>query len=350
MFTKTIVDPSHKPQDGLFCNVIVRDPVNETTYIYDSNGIWSPGTAGPRGPQGLQGLTGPQGEKGEKGETGPQGAQGLQGLQGPQGLRGEQGPQGIQGERGPIGPKGDTGPMGPAGPAGGAESYKKIDDRIAYFEALGSLNNDNKIYWDMNGKIYFLNHNFTHPGVIAPQKSPNGKKTIMAFNSIIIKGADTPPANAIKIDPGLYQLNIFCDLARFETLDIYKLLDKGPKRGVVESGEGIRYFPQSYTCASLSAQKINGGKTIPLNAYDGDGGKLCGWSTYVGDSGKTIFKREFGMECAQHQASFIIWVRRFNLPEYHAILAFGIRHKAEDELDYGEKRPGKMSFNIVKLL
>lgn len=83
MFTKTIVDPSHKPQDGLFCNVIVRDPVNETTYIYDSNGIWSPGTAGPRGPQGLQGPIGERGEKGEKGETGPQGLQGLQGPAGP---------------------------------------------------------------------------------------------------------------------------------------------------------------------------------------------------------------------------------------------------------------------------
>lgn len=65
MFTKTIVDPSHKPQDGLFCNVIVRDPVNETTYIYDSNGIWSPGTAGPRGPQGPQGPQGPVGPKGD---------------------------------------------------------------------------------------------------------------------------------------------------------------------------------------------------------------------------------------------------------------------------------------------
>lgn len=70
MFTKTIVDPSHKPQDGLFCNVIVRDPVNETTYIYDSNGIWSPGTAGPRGPQGLQGLQGPQGPVGPEGDAG----------------------------------------------------------------------------------------------------------------------------------------------------------------------------------------------------------------------------------------------------------------------------------------
>lgn len=145
MFTKTIVDPSHKPQDGLFCNVIVRDPVNETTYIYDSNGIWSPGTAGPRGPQGLQGPTGPQGEKGEKGETGPQGVQGLQGLQGPQGLRGEKGDQGAtgpkgdtgpQGPAGPAGPQGPTGPkgdVGPAGPAGDSSQDIDMEDRFVEF-------------------------------------------------------------------------------------------------------------------------------------------------------------------------------------------------------------------------
>lgn len=136
MFTKTIVDPSHKPQDGLFCNVIVRDPVNETTYIYDSNGIWSPGTAGPRGPQGLQGPIGEKGEKGEKGETGPQGAQGLQGLQGPRGLRGE---KGDQGPMGPTGPKGDVGPAGPAG-----DSSQDIDMENRFVEFRGTTFEDPK--------------------------------------------------------------------------------------------------------------------------------------------------------------------------------------------------------------
>lgn len=101
MFTKTIVDPSHKPQDGLFCNVIVRDPVNETTYIYDSNGIWSPGTAGPRGPQGLQG---PIGEKGD------------------------------------VGPKGEQGPIGPAEPKGGAKLTVDIQD--AFVEFWGAMLED----------------------------------------------------------------------------------------------------------------------------------------------------------------------------------------------------------------
>lgn len=133
MFTKTIVDPSHKPQDGLFCNVIVRDPVNETTYIYDSNGIWSPGTAGPRGPQGLQG---PAGVQGEKGETGPQGAQGLQGLQGPQGLRGE---KGDQGPMGPAGPKGDVGPAGPA-----EDISQDIDMEDMFVEFRGTTFEDPK--------------------------------------------------------------------------------------------------------------------------------------------------------------------------------------------------------------
>ena len=30
---RTIVDQNHEPKDGLFCNVIVRDPIKKTTLI-----------------------------------------------------------------------------------------------------------------------------------------------------------------------------------------------------------------------------------------------------------------------------------------------------------------------------
>ena len=46
---RTIVDQNHEPKDGLFCNVIVRDPIQKATWIYDSNGIYSEGTAGRQG-------------------------------------------------------------------------------------------------------------------------------------------------------------------------------------------------------------------------------------------------------------------------------------------------------------
>lgn len=124
---RTIVDQNHEPKDGLFCNVIVRDPIKKTTWIYDSNGIYSEGTAGPKGDKGDKGDTGPQGTQGEQGiqgEPGPQGPQGIQGPEGPQGdvgpqgPQGDPGPQGPQGERGEQGPKGEQGEQGPQGPEG----------------------------------------------------------------------------------------------------------------------------------------------------------------------------------------------------------------------------------------
>lgn len=111
---RTIVDQNHEPKDGLFCNVIVRDPIKKTTWIYDSNGIYSEGTAGPKGDKG---------EKGDKGDTGPQGEQGIQGIQG------ERGPQGIQGPEGPQGAKGDTGAPGPQGPQGEPGAKGDTGDR-----------------------------------------------------------------------------------------------------------------------------------------------------------------------------------------------------------------------------
>ena len=157
---RTIVDQNHEPKDGLFCNVIVRDPIKKTTWIYDSNGIYSEGTAGPKGdpgdtgPEGPQGPKGEQGDPGPQGETGPQGPQGERGDQGPKGDaatisvgsvvkgdeasvenvgtssdavfnfvlpkgdKGDTGPQGIQGVQGPKGDPGETGPQGDPGPQG----------------------------------------------------------------------------------------------------------------------------------------------------------------------------------------------------------------------------------------
>lgn len=67
---RTIVDQNHEPKDGLFCNVIVRDPIKKTTWIYDSNGIYSEGTAGPKGDNGDKGDQGPQGPAGKAGKDG----------------------------------------------------------------------------------------------------------------------------------------------------------------------------------------------------------------------------------------------------------------------------------------
>lgn len=46
---RTVVDQNHEPRDGLFCNVIVHDPIKQATWIYDSHGIYSEGTRGYRG-------------------------------------------------------------------------------------------------------------------------------------------------------------------------------------------------------------------------------------------------------------------------------------------------------------
>lgn len=110
---RTIVDQNHEPKDGLFCNVIVRDPVQQNTWIYDSNGIYSEGTAGKAATitvgatttgepgtdakvenvgdvsQAVLNFTIPRGDKGDKGEQGDPGSQGPQGEPGPKGDQGE---------------------------------------------------------------------------------------------------------------------------------------------------------------------------------------------------------------------------------------------------------------------
>ena len=134
---RTIVDQNHVPKDGLYCNVIVVDPISKNTYLYDGDGIYTllgqKGDTGEKGDKGDKGDTGekgdaaeifvgstittdpgtyatvtnagttktavfnftiPRGAKGEKGETGERG---LQGVQGPQGVQGVQGPQGEVG-------------------------------------------------------------------------------------------------------------------------------------------------------------------------------------------------------------------------------------------------------------
>ena len=112
---RTIVDQNHEPKDGLFCNVIVRDPINKTTWIYDSNGIYSEGTAGKAATitvgatttgepgtdakvenvgdvsQAVLNFTIPRGDKGDKGDKGDQGDPGSQGPQGEPGPKGDQG-------------------------------------------------------------------------------------------------------------------------------------------------------------------------------------------------------------------------------------------------------------------
>lgn len=112
---RTIVDQNHEPKDGLFCNVIVRDPVQQNTWIYDSNGIYSEGTAGKAATitvgatttgepgtdakvenvgdvsQAVLNFTVPRGDKGDKGDKGDQGDTGSQGPQGEPGPKGDQG-------------------------------------------------------------------------------------------------------------------------------------------------------------------------------------------------------------------------------------------------------------------
>ena len=112
---RTIVDQNHEPKDGLFCNVIVRDPVQQNTWIYDSNGIYSEGTAGKAATitvgatttgepgtdakvenvgdvsQAVLNFTIPRGDKGDKGDKGDQGDTGSQGPQGEPGPKGDQG-------------------------------------------------------------------------------------------------------------------------------------------------------------------------------------------------------------------------------------------------------------------
>lgn len=112
---RTIVDQNHEPKDGLFCNVIVRDPVQQNTWIYDSNGIYSEGTAGKAATitvgatttgepgtdakvenvgdvsQAVLDFTIPRGDKGDKGDKGEQGDQGPEGQQGVQGEKGDPG-------------------------------------------------------------------------------------------------------------------------------------------------------------------------------------------------------------------------------------------------------------------
>ena len=112
---RTIVDQNHEPKDGLFCNVIVRDPVQQNTWIYDSNGIYSEGTAGKAATitvgatttgepgtdakvenvgdvsQAVLNFTIPRGDKGDKGDKGDQGDPGSQGPQGEPGPKGDQG-------------------------------------------------------------------------------------------------------------------------------------------------------------------------------------------------------------------------------------------------------------------
>lgn len=112
---RTIVDQNHEPKDGLFCNVIVRDPVQQNTWIYDSNGIYSEGTAGKAATitvgatttgepgtdakvenvgdvsQAVLNFTIPRGDKGDKGDKGEQGDQGPEGQQGVQGEKGDPG-------------------------------------------------------------------------------------------------------------------------------------------------------------------------------------------------------------------------------------------------------------------
>ena len=112
---RTIVDQNHEPKDGLFCNVIVRDPVQQNTWIYDSNGIYSEGTAGKAATitvgatttgepgtdakvenvgdvsQAVLDFTIPRGDKGDKGDKGDQGDTGSQGPQGEPGPKDDQG-------------------------------------------------------------------------------------------------------------------------------------------------------------------------------------------------------------------------------------------------------------------
>lgn len=129
---RTIVDQNHEPKDGLFCNVIVRDPVQQNTWIYDSNGIYSEGTAGKAATITVGATT--TGEPGTDAKVENVGdvSQAVLNFTIPRGDKGDKGDKGDQGDTGSQGPQGEPGPKGDQGEP---FQIRKIYDSVASMEA-----------------------------------------------------------------------------------------------------------------------------------------------------------------------------------------------------------------------
>lgn len=129
---RTIVDQNHEPKDGLFCNVIVRDPVQQNTWIYDSNGIYSEGTAGKAATITVGATT--TGEPGTNAKVENVGdvSQAVLNFTIPRGDKGDKGDKGDQGDTGSQGPQGEPGPKGDQGEP---FQIRKIYDSVASMEA-----------------------------------------------------------------------------------------------------------------------------------------------------------------------------------------------------------------------
>ena len=129
---RTIVDQNHEPKDGLFCNVIVRDPVQQNTWIYDSNGIYSEGTAGKAATITVGATT--TGEPGTDAKVENVGdvSQAVLNFTIPRGDKGDKGDKGEQGDPGSQGPQGEPGPKGDSGEP---FQIRKIYDSVDSMEA-----------------------------------------------------------------------------------------------------------------------------------------------------------------------------------------------------------------------
>lgn len=129
---RTIVDQNHEPKDGLFCNVIVRDPTQQNTWIYDSNGIFSEGTAGKAATITVGATT--TGEPGTDAKVENVGdvSQAVLDFTIPRGDKGDKGDKGDQGDTGSQGPQGEPGPKGDPGEP---FQIRKIYDSVASMEA-----------------------------------------------------------------------------------------------------------------------------------------------------------------------------------------------------------------------
>ena len=135
---RTIVDQNHEPKDGLFCNVIVRDPVQQNTWIYDSNGIYSEGTAGKAATITVGATT--TGEPGTDAKVENVGdvSQAVLDFTIPRGDKGDKGDKGEQGDTGSQGPQGEPGPKGDSGePFQIRKIYSSVDEMEADYNNPG---------------------------------------------------------------------------------------------------------------------------------------------------------------------------------------------------------------------
>ena len=184
---RTIVDQNHEPKDGLFCNVIVRDPIQQNTWIYDSNGIYSEGTAGKAATITVGTTT--TGEPGTDAKVENVGdvSQAVLNFTIPRGDKGDKGDKGDQGDTGSQGPQGEPGPKGETGEpfqikkiydsveAMNAD-YSGSDVAIGEFVLIDTGNvedpDDSKLYVKGNTQYDFVTDLSGAQGIQGPQGNP----------------------------------------------------------------------------------------------------------------------------------------------------------------------------------